>query len=171
MKRRSVALLECATALFSSSLCPHLLPQVIKNTNTDKPFHHQCALHTYFQVSDISEVEIFGDFRGKSYIDKCDDNKVKKEARQVITIPEFTDAVYKGAHKNPITVASKLGKIAIVPAAGFSDVVVWNPYGNRDMEFVTNWRELVCVESAVIDPVKLEPGEEWIGEFSLRPLG
>jgi D-hexose-6-phosphate mutarotase len=142
---------------------------VLVNLNKRKSLFHQAALHTYFGVSHIDHTRISGDFRGQSYIDKADGNKFKTETRDVVTVPTFTDAVYFGSHKTPITVQCNDSAIQIVPKEGFEDAVVWNPYSNPNMKQVTNWRDFVCVESAMIKPKEVKAGGEWIGEFSLKP--
>lgn len=138
------------------------------------PFLHQAALHTYFRVSDIREARISGAFAGSTFIDKTDRNARKVERRNVLDIVKFTDAVYLGVHKKsqPVSLQSGEGfrRIEIVPETGFEDCVVWNPGGTQPgMEHVENWRDYVCIESAMIEPQELAPGEEWVGRFALRP--
>ena len=59
--------------------------------------------------------------------------------------------------KRPLTISNKLG---------WSDTVLWNPYGDEGMGFDS----FVCVESAqAATPVVLQPGEYWTGAMNVVP--
>ena len=59
--------------------------------------------------------------------------------------------------KRPLTISSKLG---------WSDTVVWNPYGDEGMGF----NEFICVESAqASSSVPLAPGEYWTAAMDVVP--
>ena len=65
--------------------------------------------------------------------------------------------VAAAARKQPLTISNTLG---------WSDTVVWNPYGDEGMGFDS----FVCVESAqASSPVILQPSEYWTGAMSIKP--
>ena len=58
--------------------------------------------------------------------------------------------------------ASVLG----IKASGWTDTVVWNPYGDEGMGF----NEFICVESAqASSSVPLAPGEYWTAAMDVVP--
>lgn len=62
-----------------------------------------------------------------------------------------------------------------ISAAGFHDVVVWNPGPEKcaalpDM-LINGYREMLCVEAAAIGrPIDLPAGEQWVGRQSIECL-
>jgi glucose-6-phosphate 1-epimerase len=139
-------------------------------TNTgDKPFDFTAALHTYWSVSGIKNIKITSPaFKGATYLDKMQSPPADvKSETDTITIKEEVDQVYAGVsgdvkledskRKRPLTISNKLG---------WSDTVLWNPYGNEGMGFDS----FVCVESAqAATPVVLQPGEYWTGAMDVVP--
>ena len=139
-------------------------------TNTgDKPFDFTAALHTYWSVSGIENIKITSPaFKGATYLDKMQSPPADVTSEtDSITISEEVDQVYAGVsgdvlledskRKRPLTISNKLG---------WSDTVLWNPYGNEGMGFDS----FVCVESAqAATPVVLQPGEYWTGAMDVVP--
>jgi len=139
-------------------------------TNTgDKPFDFTAALHTYWSVSGIKNIKITSPaFKGATYLDKMQSPPADvKSDKESIVISEEVDQVYAGVsgdvlledskRKRPLTIANKIG---------WSDTVLWNPYGNEGMGF----DKFVCVESAqAATPVVLQPGEYWTGAMNVVP--
>ena len=67
---------------------------------------------------------------------------------------------------DPVVVDEGSGKkLSIVNSAGWTDTVVWNPYGNESM----GYDNFVCVESVKFDPVTLDSGSSWEGVMALKP--
>ena len=138
-------------------------------TNTDsKPLSFTSALHTYWSCDDIDKVAIKAPaFAGATYLDKMQSPPADvKSASDTISIGAPVDSVYadvsgdvvlEGAHASPLTIKNSLG---------WSDTVVWSPYGDEGM----GYKNFVCVESAqAATPVKLEPGEYWTGAMEVVP--
>eukprot|EP00968_Pinguiococcus_pyrenoidosus_P013544 scaffold1228_cov246-Pinguiococcus_pyrenoidosus.AAC.4 len=88
-----------------------------------------------------------------------------EESRKVLTIEEETDRCYEGvAGKVEIADVSASRTIVVDNVEGWSDTVLWNPYGNEAM----GAKNFVCVESAKVkEPVSVEPGATWVGEMKL----
>ena len=132
----------------------------------EEAFDFQAALHSYFTVSSLENLEITGSFEGKEFLNKMvGEGEMQTEERSTITISEEYDRVYTGVN-DPVLVDSGKGKkLNVLNTAGWEDTVVWNPYGNEGMGF----NEFVCVESVKFDPVTLEGGASWVGDMALKP--
>jgi glucose-6-phosphate 1-epimerase len=133
----------------------------------DDSFDFQAALHSYFAVSSLDKLEISGSFAGKEFLNKLvgDGGEMQTEDREVITISEEYDRVYKGVN-DPVLKDAGTGKsLAVLNTKGWADTVIWSPYGNEGM----GYNNFVCVESVKFDPVTLNGGETWVGDMSLKP--
>ena len=76
--------------------------------------------------------------------------------------------MYSGVSGDVLLVDKKRAKpLVIANKAGWSDTVIWNPYGDEGMGFDS----FLCVESAAFDAQTLEGGASWVGELSLVPGG
>merc|ERR1712216_500551 len=70
----------------------------VRNTG-DKAWDFQAALHSYFDVSSLKNIEVAGSFAGATYLDKMlDPPSDQTEAREALTISEEYDRVYKGVN-------------------------------------------------------------------------
>lgn len=131
----------------------------------EESFDFQSALHSYFTVSSIKDLEISGSFEGKEFLNKMvGEGEMQTEERSVITISEEYDRVYKGVN-DPVLADKGTGKtLSVLNTAGYEDTVLWNPYGDEGM----GYDNFVCVESVKFDPVTLEGGASWTGDMSLK---
>lgn len=144
-----------------------LKTKLLVENKGEEPFGFQAALHTYFTVSSLDQLEITGSFAGKEFLNKLvgDGGEMQTEDREVITISEEYDRVYKGVN-DPVLKDAGTGKsLAVLNTAGWEDTVLWNPYGNEGM----GYNNFVCVESVKFDPVTLEGGASWEGDMALKP--
>jgi len=139
----------------------------VDNKGAEASFDFQAALHSYFTVSSLKNLEINGSFKGKDFLNKMvgDDGEMQKEERDSITITEEYDRVYKGVN-DPSLKDSGTGKtLSVINSAGWEDTVLWNPFGSESM----GYDNFVCVESVKFDPVTLGAGENWTGKMALKP--
>jgi len=154
-----------AVSLTDSSLATEL---TVTNTG-DSAFDFTAALHSYWSITGINKIKISSPaFDGATYLDKMQNPPVeKKSSGSDITIKAEVDSVYSGVsgdviladsgRKKPLTISNQLG---------WSDTVLWSPYGNEDM----GYDEFVCVESAqTSSPVVLQPSEYWTGAMEVVP--
>jgi len=152
---------------FSVSLESGSLDTKMKVDNKgEESFDFQAALHSYFTVSSLENLEIAGSFKGKEFLNKMvgDEGEMQTEDREAITISEEYDRVYKGVN-DPVLNDSGTGKsLSVVNTAGWEDTVLWNPYGSEAMGF----NNFVCVESVKFDPFTLDGGASWVGDMSLK---
>jgi glucose-6-phosphate 1-epimerase len=137
----------------------------VKNTG-GAPFSFTGALHSYWSVSSIDGIEIQGAFEGAKYLDKVAGEE-KTCATKALKIGAETDAVYKGVSGDVTIVDAGAGrKLTISSTAGWSDTVVWSPYGDEGM----GYNGFVCVENAqALEPVEVAAGATWTGEMSVAP--
>jgi glucose-6-phosphate 1-epimerase len=83
---------------------------LVENKGADA-FDFQAALHSYFTVSSLENLEIAGSFEGKEFLNKMvgDEGEMQTEDRSAITISEEYDRVYKGVN-DPVLKDSGTGK-------------------------------------------------------------
>lgn len=125
------------------------------------------ALHTYFQVSDVSNVLVEG-LDGLTYIDKVRDNKRSAQTGRVHIEGEI-DRIYLGHHGPVEIVDKKLRRRTRIRKSGSASTVVWNPDAAKaarlgDIEppgSAQEFRRFVCVETAnaADNAVSLAPGQ------------
>ncbi len=134
-----------------------------RNTGS-KAFELTQALHSYFHVANISQVEVEG-FDGLDYLDKTD-AYARKRQRGPITIGGEVDRIYLG-HTGPAVIRdAALGRAIIITKSGSTSSVVWNPWEERAKQFgdlgADGYRRMLCVETANAgeDVVRIEPGAQ-----------
>ena len=121
------------------------------------------ALHAYFTVGDVEQVEVLG-LADTRYLDKTQDFA---EARQSgpLRIAGETDRVYLDTEARCQIVDPLLQRRIVIDKSGSSSTVVWNPGERRaaDMADIgsAHWRGMLCVESAnaMANALTLQPGE------------
>ena len=130
----------------------------------EAPFQFTAALHTYLRVGEISAVRL-GGLGGVPYLDNAAGMAPDVQDRPWLDFPGEVDRIYLSP-PGPLGLEES-GRLALrVSAAGFPDVVAWNPgpakaAGLADLE-PEGWRRFVCVEAAAAGaPVSLEPGDTW----------
>jgi glucose-6-phosphate 1-epimerase len=124
------------------------------------------ALHTYLRVADVRRAVLAG-LGGARPEDAAG---AAPPAPDELRIAGEIDRVYRDAPR-ALELREEERATAIV-AAGFPDVVVWNPGPERgaalaDLE-PDGWQRMLCVEAAVVGtPVRLAPAERWEGSQTL----
>ncbi|MBK8698728.1 MAG: D-hexose-6-phosphate mutarotase [Saprospiraceae bacterium] len=122
-----------------------------------EPLYITQALHTYFQIADIPQVEIEG-LDQVSYIDKVNGGVISSQNGPII-INEETDRIYYHPGNVVIDDQGNQRKIQITNT-GADAVVVWNPWlekcnAIKDLN-PADYKKFVCVESAkVVEAVKV----------------
>jgi glucose-6-phosphate 1-epimerase len=127
------------------------LEMKLKTKNTGKQFFTITqALHTYFKVSDVSNVLIKG-LDGKPYIDKLDAFAVKQQADDIIVSQEI-DRIYQKSPKQISLTDSGFNRTITISSYGSDTTIVWNPWSTSvskmaDLD-IESYRNFVCVETA-----------------------
>ncbi|KAF2317191.1 hypothetical protein GH714_016129 [Hevea brasiliensis] len=143
-----------------------MLTSRIRNTNADgKPFSFTFAYHTYFSVSDISEVRVEG-LETLDYLDNLQSKERFTEQGDAITFESEIDKIY----------LSTPTKIAILDHEKKRTLF----YARMDCQMLAKamadfgddeYKHMLCVEAAAVEkPITLKPGEEWRGRLELSAV-
>ncbi|ESQ54707.1 hypothetical protein EUTSA_v10025755mg [Eutrema salsugineum] len=135
----------------------------IKNIDV-KPFNFTMALHPYFSVSDISEIQVEG-LQNLNYLDQQKNRARFTDHDKAITFKSQLDRIYLSTPNEIRIVDNKKKKTIVVYKEGQVDSVVWNPWEKKVVDLgAEDYRRFVTVESAAIEkPITVKPGEEWKG--------
>jgi len=126
-----------------------------KNTGV-APFTFNCALHTYFSVSQIQHTSLTG--INHQYKDKTADWAIMP-APDPYTISQETDRIHLGAVEKATIMQEGEGFTDVI-SSGSDSLVVWNPWQGAasisDMD-AFGYKHMLCVESAVTQGCELAP--------------
>lgn len=108
------------------------------------------ALHTYFQIGDIAEIQLRG-LEGCEYLDKAG-GSVRKHQEGALKFSGETDRVYVNTQADCLIDDTRLERRIRVNKSGSLSTVVWTPWTEKADKMgdfgPDGWREMVCVESA-----------------------
>jgi len=132
------------------------------STNTDDhAWSFSGALHTYFNIATINDLEITG--MGETYLDSTQGNQMFAGG-DTLTFNTETDRVYTSP-TNPVVIHDKPHQRKIlVTNQGHDAAVIWNPWQMLSMSMADmaddSFETMVCVESAIHEQaITLLPGE------------
>ncbi|GMY35345.1 putative glucose-6-phosphate 1-epimerase [Fagus crenata] len=152
-----------------------MLTSRIRNTSTDgKPFLFTFAYHTYFSVSDISEVRVEG-LETLDYLDNLQNRERFTEQGDAITFESEVDKIYLSTPTKIAILDHEKKRTFVIRKDGLPDAVVWNPWDKKAKAMVDfgdeEYKHMLCVEAAAIEkPITLKPGEEWRGRQELSAV-
>jgi glucose-6-phosphate 1-epimerase len=136
----------------------------LRTTNAgDAPFALSQALHTYFCVGDIADVEVSG-FDGETYLDKLDGGNRHSQAG-AIAFPGEVDRIYDAHTREASITDRQLRRRIDITQSGSRSAVVWNPGPDKASRLgdmgPDGWRRFVCVETANAgrDVIQLNAGD------------
>ncbi len=122
------------------------------------------ALHTYFQVGDIAQVQVLGLEDGE-YLDKVDGFRRKTQSGPV-TFSGEVDRVYVNNSGACVISDPVLQRRILIDKRGSESTVVWNPWLEKAEKMGDlgdeGYRHMLCVESgnAADNLVEIAPGAE-----------
>lgn len=128
----------------------------------DEPFEITEALHTYFNVADVTKISIAG-LEKKNYIDTIDDNKTKTQNGPV-TFNSEVDRVYCDTQAECVISDPNMNREIRVSKKGSASTVVWNPWIAKSARMADfgdeEYKGMVCVETtnALNDARTVAPG-------------
>ena len=137
---------------------------VTRNTG-DASMSISQALHTYFNVGDITKVQVLG-LDGTEYLDKLEHFARKTQAGPVIIDGEV-DRIYTGVSGDLVINDDSLARRIRIASSGCSTAVVWNPWLDiaRSMGDLgdDDYLRMLCVETANAGPetVEIAAGDEY----------
>ncbi|XP_022969606.1 putative glucose-6-phosphate 1-epimerase [Cucurbita maxima] len=152
-----------------------LLTSRVRNTNADgKPFSFTFAYHTYFSVSDISEVRVEG-LETLDYLDNLQHRERFTEQGDALTFESEVDKIYLSTPTKIAILDHEKKRTFVVRKEGLPDAVVWNPWDKKAKAMADfgdeEYKFMLCVEGAAIEkPIALKPGEEWRGRLELSAV-
>jgi D-hexose-6-phosphate mutarotase len=124
------------------------------------------ALHTYFVISDVDEVEIKG-LQGRNYLERVGESQFKKENEPAVRITSEVDRIYLDTRGECQIEDSGLKRRIRIMKSSSHSTIVWNPWLEKsakmgDFGSDTGYRGMVCVESGNVDfnLVRLPPREK-----------
>ena len=121
------------------------------------------ALHTYFQVSDVSHIQITG-LEDCQYLDKVDNLQRKRQVGPV-TIHSEVDRVYLNTIADCLIEDPGLHRRIRIAKQGSQSTVIWNPWIEKATQMGDfgehGYLQMVCVETAnaIDNVVTVNPGE------------
>ena len=141
-----------------------LVMELITINTGQTPIVYTEALHAYFTVSDIAQIEING-LHNFQYVDLIDVNTLKTQIGAVQFTQEL-GRVYVDTESVCAIHDPGLDRVIQIEKTGSQSTVVWNPW----LETASNmpdlgpeaWRQMVCVESAnaLHNTVCLDAGQQ-----------
>lgn len=142
----------------------------VRNVNC-KPFSFSFAYHTYFSVSDISEVRVEG-LETLDYLDNLSNRDRFTEQGDALTFESEVDRAYLSSSDAVAVFDHERKRTFVIRKEGLPDVVVWNPWEKKARAIPDfgddEYRQMLCVDAAAIEkPITLKPGEEWTGRVEL----
>lgn len=145
----------------------------LRTINLDtKDFSVSSAFHSYYKVSDISEISING-LEDAVYVDKVDAYTTKRQEGSV-TIGSETDRIYVNTANECVIQDPGLKRAIRISKSGSQSTVVWNPWEKTSQEMKDlgggEYRNFVCVETtnAGVDTITIPRGDEHILRMNAR---
>lgn len=127
------------------------------------PRRAEVALHTYFTVGDVKQVQITG-LGGTIYVDKVAGGTRRRQGDEPIMFHGETDRVYLNTQAACVLDDPVLLRRITVEKSGSNSTVVWNPWidkARRMPDFPDDgWPGMCCIETASVadDALQLPPG-------------
>ncbi|KAL9399493.1 hypothetical protein Peur_008454 [Populus x canadensis] len=152
-----------------------MLTSRIRNTSADgKPFTFTFAYHTYFSVSDISEVRVEC-LETLDYLDNLQNKQRFTEQGDALTFESEVDKIYLSTPTKIAILDHEKKRTFVLRKDGLPDAVVWNPWDKKAKTMADfgddEYKHMLCVEAAVVEkPITLKPGEEWKGRLELSAV-
>jgi glucose-6-phosphate 1-epimerase len=139
--------------------------ELITRNLADAPLSLTQALHTYFLIGDITQVQVLGLDQG-SFLDKTAGGEEKTQVGAV-TITQEVDRVYTNVTAPELVIADKaLDRRICITAQGSKTAIVWNPWVEISAKMAdlddADYQRFICVETAnaANDVVTIAPGAE-----------
>lgn len=140
-------------------------------------FSFTAALHSYLRVAEVDDVALDG-LAGVRYRDHAADGREAVDDAPSLVVLGEVDRVYMSppAELRLRDGRSPDARTVTITAAGFPDVVVWNPGPVKAREFGDlgdgDHHRMLCVEAAAAAaPVELPAGARWSGTQTLVASG
>ncbi len=129
----------------------------------DEAFAFECALHTYFAVSDVRRTTVEGAENGIWL------NSGAPTLTRDTAFPPFGARLFEHS-QGPILIREPERTFRISNNEGWRSSVVWNPGEAMEDLNDSNWPHFVCVEAGALrsNAVSLESGESYALDLSIE---
>lgn len=108
------------------------------------------GLHTYFQVGNIADTQVFG-LGDCEYVDLVSDNLRRRQVGP-ITFAQELGRIYLNTESACVIEDARLSRRIRINKSGSLSTAVWNPWKERAEKMgdlgPNGWQKMVCVESA-----------------------
>ncbi len=138
-----------------------------------QPEKFEAALHTYFSVSEIAQVEITG-LETSAYIDKVGEITRKPATGKAIRFESETDRVYLNTTADCILTDPLKHRKITVSKTGSDATVIWNPWIDKSVRMPDfgndEWPGMLCIETANVsdNAIELQPGQTHVMSAQIR---
>jgi glucose-6-phosphate 1-epimerase len=140
-------------AIYTVTFAQTLSLQLAVQNRATQPILFEEALHSYFAISDVTEIGISG-LAGATYIDKTDAARRKLQIADLVTITAETDSVYPDTPGQCVIEDRGWRRRIVIEKNGAASSVVWNPWAEKAAAMADlgdpAWRGMVCVETGNI---------------------
>jgi len=124
--------------------------ELITHNNGSQPIKIGQALHTYFKVGDITNIQLHG-LDDTDYLDKPDNFKRKVQYGPV-TFEQEVDRIYLNTANDCVIEDKTLKRDIVIIKCGSHSTVVWNPWqevADKMGDLGHNgYTKMLCVESS-----------------------
>lgn len=137
---------------------------LITTNLSDHPIVITEALHAYFNIGDIRDIQIQG-LNGCEYIDLLDQQR-RKTQHGMIQFSEETGRVFLNTMNDCRLIDAKYNRTLRIQKTGSQSTVIWNPWLDTASKMndlgPVEWQKMVCIESANAfdNTVRIEAGEQ-----------
>ncbi len=124
--------------------------ELITDNIDNRAFSISEALHSYFKIGNIDDIEVSG-LENTDFLDKTDDFSQRHQSA-AIKIREETDRIYLNSPDKLIIDDPVLNRKIKIESSGNQNIVVWNPWSNGSATIAdlsnNDYRSFICVETA-----------------------
>ncbi|WP_019508141.1 D-hexose-6-phosphate mutarotase [Pleurocapsa sp. PCC 7319] len=150
--------------------------ELITRNTGEQPFSITQALHTYFKVGDINQVQVLG-VEDKTYIDKVDSGKQKTQTGAV-TFSGECDRIYLNVPSELIIDDAAFQRKIKIKTSNSNTAIVWNPGATISANMADlgdlDYKNFVCVETAnaANEVIEVAAGSEYkmVARYALEQL-
>ena len=132
--------------------------ELITRNTGDQLFTLTQALHSYFNVGEIGQVQVLG-LEDTDYLDKAGDGGRKTQAGAV-RFEQEVDRIYLDVSPRLVIDDAALGRRIYITTTGSHTAVVWNPWADISANMGDlkddDYKHFVCVETANADTDSVE---------------
>jgi glucose-6-phosphate 1-epimerase len=142
----------------------------------DSPLTFEEALHAYYSVSDVRQIEV-GGLGDTDYLDRAHQAVRKHQAAGTIRFAGETDQLHLNTQAAVTIFDPKWKRRIVIEKRGSNSTVVWNPWIEKAARLADfgddEWPHMVCVEpaNAAENAVTVAPGATHTMGMTVRVEG